>query len=162
MLPKDLILLKLVWHPDDQQGGEVKPTAFRKVDLCGRPGHHVSVDRSDRARKASMLALAERQALKADGRQIIREEPFIGRLNCGAVHQVTVDDVAILQVTPYVLPDNDAHCGIENVSGERNPDSKKERAFFDEVRGKLARLASPAVTMDEAFDGVQPTTPIER
>ena len=58
-------LLKLVWHPDDVDDLKnlVKPTAFRREDLSGHNGAHVSVDRSDLAERRCMETLAASQAL---------------------------------------------------------------------------------------------------
>ena len=53
-------------------------------------------------------------------------------------------DAPALRLIPRVVPGNDAHCGIQNISAQ------KGRSYMAEVRGKLARLSSPPVTFDDA------------
>lgn len=145
-MPPDLVLLlKLVWHPDNLEGMQVMPTAFRSQDLNGTEGAHVSVDRQDLAVRATMEALAARQAENADGVNHIRKAAFIGRMACGDVRSLRADGLCPLQVAPVPIEGNAAHCGIFNTTGI------KRRSFVDEIRGKLAVLASPAVGFDEAY-----------
>lgn len=143
--PDEVELLKLVWHPDDLEGNLVKPTAFTSRDLSGAAGAHVSVDRRDIARREVMERTADRQAGNADGVNHKREKALIAVLSCAAVRSVTYQDKPALAVTPQPIPDNDAHCGISNISGVSG------RGYLNEVRGKLAVLASPAQTMTDVY-----------
>lgn len=145
MPPDTVHLLKLIWHPDHFQDGEIQPTAFSSTDLSGRPGDFVSVDRSDLAKREVMEALAARQAAKANGREFKRETALVGSLYCGAVRGIVFDGRQALRVVEDKLPENEAHCGIENISGTRG------RGYMLEVRNKLAALASPALTFDQAY-----------
>lgn len=157
MLSNGLKLLKLVWHPVDLDGDRVLPTAFRKEDISGGPGQHVSVDRSDLAERASMEAVANEQYAKSlrakaiDGRDLGREEAKIGLLLCGDVRRQHINGDAAFEVQPLPIEGNTAHCGIENISGIRDPKSRKDRSFYDEARTKLADVTSPAITFDEVY-----------
>ena len=156
LLPEGVKLLKLIWHPVDLRGDQVLPTAFRKDDLCGSPDAHVSVDRSDLAERASMETVAREQHARgrdalANGRDLGREDARIGEMLCGEVRQQLIDGAVTFDVVPKPIVGNDAHCGIQNVSGYREPKSKRNRAFFDEAKSKLAKLASPAISFDEAY-----------
>lgn len=156
LLPEGVKLLKLIWHPVDLEGDKVLPTAFRKEDLCGSPDAHVSVDRGDMAERVSMEAVSREQYARgqealANGRDLGRENAKIGEMVCGEVKRQLIDGVVTFDVRPRPITGNDAHCGIENISGFREPKSKKNRAFFDEAKSKLAKLASPAISFDEAY-----------
>lgn len=157
MLSNGLKLLKLVWHPVDLDGDTVLPTAFRKEEISGSPGAHVSVDRHDLAERASMEAVATEQYAKGqkakvtDGRDLGREEAKIGQLLCGDVRRQLIDGAVTFEVRPLPIDGNSAHCGIENTSSIRDPRSKKDRAFFDEARTKLSEITSPAIAFDEAY-----------
>jgi hypothetical protein len=145
-LPPDHInLLKLVWHPDDISGDNVKPTAFRRDDLSGGEGQHVSVDRQDTAARDAMQAVAEQQAAKANGKDIKREQARIGVMMCRTVRAITVEGVQALAVRPEPIEGNPAHCGIFNICG------KNGRSAIDEMRAKLAEAASPPIEMDAAY-----------
>lgn len=146
--PSEVGLLKLIWHPDDVIGDQVKPTAFTSRDLSGKHDDHVSVDREDLASRAVMEATAERQAAKADGVNFHRELALVSKLPCGEVRAVTFEEKLVLNVEPRILPDNEAHCGIINVSGVCS------RSFLNEVRGKLALLATPACAFDEVYGSI--------
>jgi len=143
--PNEVILFKLIWHPDNIADGQILPTAFRSDDLSGDPNAHVSVDRNDMAVRTTMEAIALSQASKANGENIHREKALIGRLLCSAVRAITFDGSGALAVVPKPIDGNDAHCGIVNITPQ------KGRAYMAEVRGKLARLASPPVTFDDAY-----------
>ena len=147
MPPNEVTLLKLIWHPDhvDDTGVYVKPTAFRKEDLTGQNGSHVSVDRSDLAERQCMEALATKQAEKANGQEIIREQAKIGRLSCDAVRNSEHEGIKLFSVSPVFEEGNPAHCGIHS-----NIQAPK-RAILDQMRGRLAKLASPPVNFDEAY-----------
>lgn len=147
MVPDTVYLFKLVWHPDNLDGANVLPTAFRKDDLSGLLGKHVSVDRSDLSERATMEALASRQAAKANGRDIVRAAPLIGRLVCFEVRQISVGGVCPLAVDPEPIPGNPAHCGIRNTINAARPDA----GLLLELRTKLAIIASPAVTFEVAY-----------
>lgn len=144
------MLLKLVWDPEDVRDGKILPTAFRRQDLSGLLDDHVSVDRKDMAARETMEALSAAQRDAVAGRaDIHREVSLIGCLPCGVVRGTRLDGLAgggeLLTVVPKPLKGNDAHCGIVNVSGNRG------RAAVDRIRGELAKIASPAVTFDEAY-----------
>jgi len=143
--PDHVTLLKLVWHPDDIEGSQVKPTAFRSKELSGRPEDHVSVDRSDLAVRECMVATAANQQTKVDGQTVMRESAYVGRLHCGSVRLIFFKGAPALRVIPIPIQGNHAHCGIQNIAAE------KGRSYLLEVRGKLAMLASPPVTFDEAY-----------
>jgi hypothetical protein len=140
-------LLKLVWHPDDVDDAQnlVKPTAFRREDLSGQNGAHVSVDRSDLAERHCMETLAANQALKANGKNILREQAKIGRLSCEAVRTSDHEGTKLFSVSPFWIEGNPAHCGIQ--SNIEAPG----RATLDQMRGRLAQLASPPAHFDEAY-----------
>jgi hypothetical protein len=145
--PNEVTLLKLVWHPDDvdDTGTFVKPTAFRKEDLTGQNGSHVSVDRSDLADRQCMESLAAKQAEKANGQNIVREQAKIGCLPCEAVRNSEHEGTKLFLVSPFEVAGNPAHCGIHsNIEAPR-------RATLDQMRGRLAQLASPPAHFDEAY-----------
>ena len=147
MPPNEVTLLKLIWHPDDvdDTGEFVKPTAFRKEDLTGQNGSHVSVDRCDLADRQCMETLATKQAEKANGQNIIREQAKIGRISCEAVRNSEHESAKLFSVTPFEVPGNPAHCGIySNIQAPK-------RATLDQMRGRLAQLASPPAHFDEAY-----------
>ena len=144
MPPDEVTLLKLLWHPDGIEGEMVKPTAFRRTDLSGKPGDFVSVDRCDRAERGLMEAMASKQHAKANGKDIIRTEAFIGRLVCGSVRAQALNGTPLFAVSPHPETWNASHCGISCLK-------PPGRGDMDEVRGKLARLASPAVTFETAY-----------
>lgn len=152
MPPNSVLLYKLLWHPDDIEDGTIKPTAFRSSDLSGDPDAHVSVDRGDCASRDCMERTAASQAAKANGLTIHRLAASIGRMPCGEVRSIEYDGQKAVEVQAFPLDDNRAHCGICNISGT------KSRSYLNEVRGKLARLATPAVTFDEAYSN-QPDDP---
>lgn len=127
------------------QGDQVKPTAFSSRDLSGEPDAHVSVDRHDLAVRSTMEETATRQRSKANGIDLFRELALIGRLPCGSVREIEFEGISALEVIPVPVPGNDAHCGI------RNSTSNRRKSFLAEVRGKLARLASPPVSFDDAY-----------
>jgi len=145
--PNEVTLLKLIWHPDDvdDSGDYVKPTAFRKDDLTGQNGSHVSVDRSDLAERQCMEALATKQAEKANGQNIIREQAKIGRLSCEAVRASDHQGTNLFLVSPFEVAGNPAHCGIHSNIAAPN------RAILDKMRGRLAQLASPPAHFDEVY-----------
>jgi hypothetical protein len=145
--PNEVKLLKLIWHPDhiDETGEFVKPTAFRKEDLTGQNGSHISVDRSDMADRRCMEALAAEQAKKANGQNIIREQAKIGRLSCEAVRNSEHEGTKLFLVSPFEEPGNAAHCGIHsNIAAPK-------RATLDQMRGRLAQLASPPAHFDDVY-----------
>lgn len=144
MPPSDVMLLKLVWHPGDisDEGDRVLPTAFSKTDLSGKPDDHVSVDRSDIAKRFCMEAVAAGQKANPN---VVREDALIGRIHCGSVRSISYLDALALGVISAPIAGNDAHCGIQNIT------TAKGRGYLDEVRGKLAKLASPPITFDEAY-----------
>lgn len=147
MPPDEVTLLKLVWHPEDLDGNQVKPTAFSSRDLSGQPGDHVSVDRGDMATKASMEAVAAKQYANINnGVTVFREIAHIGRLPCGQVRAIDFQGAAALAVDAIPIDGNDAHCGISNRT------KQKSRSYLAEVRGKLARLASPPILLDAAYE----------
>jgi hypothetical protein len=145
--PNEVTLLKLIWHPDDvdDTGEYIKPSAFRKEDLTGQNGSHVSVDRSDLAERRCMEALATKQAGKANGQNIIREQAKIGRLQCDAVRNSEHEGAKLFSVSPVFEEGNPAHCGIHS-----NIEAPK-RATLDQMRGRLAKLASPPVHFDVTY-----------
>ncbi len=158
MLPDELHVLKLVWHPSDLDGEKVLPTAFRKEDLCGDGSAHVSVDRQDIAVRASMESVAAIQAEKSRsaieaGRQSvpIRTDAKIGKMHCGAIRNALIEGSRALDVRPFPIDGNEAHCGIMNIAGRKNPKSGGDRSFFDEARNTLSLIASPAITFNDAY-----------
>lgn len=147
MPPDNVSLLKLVWHPNDisEDGEKVLPTAFRRDDLIpSNPDAHVSVDRQDIAVRAVMEATAEQQRKKAN-EYVKREHAFIGILSCGLTRSITFNEVPALNVVAKPIDGNEAHCGIQNATASAG------RAYVNEVRGKLAMLASPPVSFDDAY-----------
>jgi hypothetical protein len=145
--PDHVLLLKLLWHPDDFEDGKIKPTAFKSIELSGEPGKFVSVDRDDLAKRETMEKLAADQAAKVNPEKnnLVRAEPAIGKLHCLAVRELRFKDKPAVSVSPYPEAWNDAHCGMDNVSGH------KSNSYLLEIRTKLAQLASPALTLDEAY-----------
>lgn len=141
-----MTLFKLVWHPDNlNEDGQVTPSAFRSDDLSGKQESHSSVDRADIAKREVMERVAEGQAAKADGEKIMRKLALIGTLNCGSIRMLRIGEGHPLQVSSFPLPENDAHCGIHNVSGQ------KGRGFITELRTKLAAMTGMPMTFDQAY-----------
>lgn len=149
MLPDDLDLYKLVWSPDDLEGNQVLPSAFRKDDLSG-PGHHVSCDRVDMAKRSVMEGIAAGQKANADGIRYIRTLELITTLSCGELRSCTVMSKRAFEVVSDPIEGNNAHCGIRAIRAA-NVKAKSERAYVEEMRAKLASLSRRPRTFDEAY-----------
>ena len=148
MPPDEVILLKLVWHPDDidEIRNLVNPAAFRRDDLTGQPGAHVSVDRGDLAERACMETLADNQAEKANGRDILREQAKIVDLGCKAVRLSEQQGTKLFSVSSFPKESNPAHCGISSIALVQ-----KRGSAMDQMRSQLARLSSPPADFDTAY-----------
>lgn len=145
MPPDSVLLLRLLWNPDDVDGSTVKPSAFPAGQLDGKSDAYVSVHRADISVRSAMEATATKQQAKANGDTMKRYSPMIGSMICGEVRGIMHEGAKALNVKPYPEPDNDAHCGVENVIG------KLGRGSVDKIRQKLASLSSPARTFDEIY-----------
>lgn len=148
MPPNEVRLLKLVWHPDDieEVRNMIKPTAFRREDLTGQPAAFVSVDRDDMAARACMETLAENQARKANGRDIRREQAKIVDLGCEEVRSSEHQGTRLFSISSFPKDSNPAHCGIQS-----NTKVPMKGSAMDQMRGELARLASPPSSFDEVY-----------
>ena len=148
MPPDEVILLKLVWHPDDidKVSNMVNPAAFRRDDLTGQHGAHISVDRSDMAKRACMETLADEQAKKANGRDILREQAKIVELGCEAVRSSEHQGTRLFSVSSFPKDGNPAHCGIHS-----NAVVPRRGSAMDQMRGELAKLSSPPADFDKVY-----------
>ena len=149
MPPNEVKLLKLVWHPDDidVERNLVKPSAFRREDLTGEDGKHVSVDRGDMAERACMERLALKQAETAKGnKDLVRELAKIGHLGCEAVRASEDQGRKLFSVSSFPKDDNLAHCGIHSTSTV-----PKKGSAMDQLRNELVKLTSSPVGFDEAY-----------
>jgi len=144
-VPEEHINLhRLVWSPDDFEGGRLLPSAFPRNDLLGGE-RYVSVSRVDQLVPDAEIATAESQSDRANGCQFIRDEAWSVLLCCGEVMSATdVDDVRPFAVTPEPIEaENDAHCGLRNTSG------KKGRGYVNQLRLILVGLASTPRPLNE-------------
>lgn len=95
-----------------------------------------------------MQALAASQKEKAVGRpDIKRETAFVSFYSCYDVRaEVILETVRPFAVVSHPIDGNPAHCGIENCSG------LSKRSEINEMRTKLANLASSPISVDAAYD----------
>lgn len=124
----------MIWHPDCYHDGELTSSgAFRSSDLKG--DSFVSVDRSDLFDIEVVKKRALAQQEKANGTTTFREEARVIDLHCGSVRDVEdAQGAKPLAVTSEQEPDNPAHCGIRNVSGN------KGKQYINRLRAKLMAL----------------------
>jgi hypothetical protein len=136
-------LHRLVWAPDDFDGGKLTTSAFPKNDLMGGE-RYLSVSRTDILSPTAELATAERQA-ETQNVNFIREEALSTILNCGSVEQVAdTDGITPFTVTSEEIPnENEAHCGLRNVSDKRG------KGYINQLRLILVSLASGPRRLDE-------------
>lgn len=141
----DTDLHRLVWSPDDFDGEKLLPSAFRKQDFSGSNDDYVSVSRIDMLDPDAEIAIADNQAKKAGGNDFIRDEAWSVILNCGEIRRAEDSDkLQPFQVTSEPIPgENEAHCGIRNVSG------KKGKGYVNELRSILATLIRSRKTLDD-------------
>lgn len=144
--PSEIDLHRLVWNPDDFDRGFLLGSAFSKEDLMGG-ARYVSVDRIDHFCAEATLKTAEKQALKANGETIIRKAAASALLPCEAVRGAEDSEGAgPFSVTPEPLEENEAHCGIRNVSG------KGGRAYVNQLRVLLVALVRETLGLDEFIE----------
>ena len=143
MLEDKVDLHRLVWSPDDFDGDQLTPSAFRRDDLKGGD-KFISVSRTDLLQPEAELKMARRQAERANGTEFVREVGCSILFNCGRL-RVAKDNEGCLPfaVTPEPIPgENPAHCGIRNISG------KTGKGYVNQLRTILVKLASPPRRLD--------------
>ena len=139
-LADDAYVLKMAWHPADFDNGTLSAAAFRRGDLLpeidresGRPAF-VSVDEKSCVVRAAVDDRIARQGAKDP---INRADAKFVEYLCLTVRQMR-DEIGNnpLDVRPERLPENEAHCGIHNVSTvERS--LRERKAYVDELRSLL-------------------------
>lgn len=149
----DRILVKLVWHPADILDGRVLPTAFRSEDILAevdsetnRPSF-ISVDRSDMISKIATDARIDSQTSEGKAEKQKRLEANFAFFICQTIRDI-VDNRGTkpFEVRPEpIFPENPAHCGIHNVSGQ------KGRSCRDELRAYLCNLVQKILPYSEMF-----------
>lgn len=147
-IEEDIDLHRLIWSPDDLElDGTVKTSAFRKGDLRGGDSF-VSVSRVDELVPSAEVATAQKQANNADGVQFVRAAAWSALLNCLSVQRaLDHDGIAPFKVTSEPIKDeNDAHCGIRNVSGNVG------KSYINQLRVMLVRLVHNAERLDDFLD----------
>lgn len=136
---------RLIWSPDDIQDGKVLPSAIRKADLKGN-GAYVSVSRIDQICEDAEISMASNQAGRADGIQVIRDEAMSALLNCGEVRRLQdTEKGEPFEVRAEPLKENQAHCGIHNVSGEAG------RGYIGQLRTLLVETIRETIGLEELF-----------
>lgn len=151
MVGDEVYLHRLIWTPFDL-GDDGKPltSAFPTNDLKG-PERYLSVSRLDIIDVECERRLAENQHEAWAGRDAPREDAFSIQLSTGAVRQVADDEAANpLAVSNEPLPENEAHCGIKNVSG------KKGKGYVNRIRTILVSLSSVAEPLEEFLAAIAP------
>lgn len=147
-MPEDNVdLHRLIWSPDDYDGEQLLTSAFRKQDLSGKQDDYVSVSRVDKINPDAEIKIANDQAQKAGIGEIKREIACSVVLNCGEVRSEECSKGKNpFEVTDEPIPnENEAHCGIRNISGENG------KGYINELRTILVRLAkdSKKVTLKD-------------
>lgn len=132
--PDEVLLHRMVWHPDAFHNGELTSSAaFPSQDLNGK--RFVSVDRQDLFDRAGTLNRAAHQQARADGINHIRTEVWIADFPCGPIRLIADDTNSNpLQVTAEPEEFNPAHCGIWNRSG------KQGKGYINMLRVQLMKL----------------------
>ena len=143
MLEDEVDLHRLIWSPDDFDGDQLLPSAFRRDDLKGGEGY-ISVSRTDQLQPEAELNMAKQQAGRANGKNFVREDAWSILFNCGRLRAARDDEgLSLFAVTPEPIPDvNPAHCGIRNISG------KTGRGYINQLRIILVKLAASPRRLD--------------
>ena len=154
-LASDVALLKLAWHPAHFDNDVLSPAAFERSDLIpdidkasGKP-RFVSVDEKSIVGRGVVDERIEKQGAKNPEK---RKEARFAEYICGIIRGLQ-DETGDhpLDVRPDRLPENDAHCGIHNVSTV-NRSNRDRRDYADELRSLLiAEGVYVTRTYDEVF-----------
>lgn len=155
-LDDEVAVLKMAWHPAHFDNDRLSPAAFERSDLIpnndkeGRP-RFVSVDEKWCIDKTAVDDRIEKQGAKdPEDRKDARFAEYI----CRTVREMK-DQAGEhpLEVLPQRLPENDAHCGIHNVS-KTGRSNRKRRDYADELRSLLIEEGKYEIlTYDMVFSG---------
>ncbi|MCA3442064.1 MAG: hypothetical protein INF52_01645 [Rhodobacter sp.] len=145
MVGDDVILLRMVWHPADFEGGELVGSAFESADL--RPDNdqdglprYLSSDRQDDLRKESIDSRITYQ--QRDGRDVEKRksEAHFVEFKVGTLRYAEDDagDRPFGITSEPIIPENPGHCAIRNVSGKgASRKSKADKQYIEELRSML-------------------------
>lgn len=153
---EEVAVLKMAWHPAHFDNDRLSPAAFERSDLIpnndkeGRP-RFVSVDEKSCIDKTAVDDRIKSQGAKdSEHRKDARFAEYI----CRTIREMK-DQAGErpLEVLPQRLPENDAHCGIHNVSKTERSNSKR-RDYADELRSLLIEEGKYEIlTYDIVFPG---------
>jgi len=136
----------LVWCPDDFSDGQLKSSAFRKQDLKGNESY-ISVSRTDIIRPDVERQTANRQAEKANGETIKREDAYSIQWNCGRVRNRKDDaDCIMFTITEEATEENPAHCGIRNISGITRD------SYINQLRVALVEMSTQPIPLEDFLE----------
>lgn len=137
-MPEDEVdVHRLVWSPENFDGDKLLTSAFRREDLSGGSSDYVSVSRTDCLDIEAEIALGESQAKSTNSTELRREQAYSVLFNCGQLRSAKdAEGVCPFNVTSEPIPENMAHCGIRNTTGN------KGRAYVNQLRLILVSLAS--------------------
>jgi hypothetical protein len=148
MVPDDVHLLRLAWHPAHFPNDELDPAlAFDSADLRGDNGRFLSVDRLDLVSQRAVDARIEQ--LKKDGKdeRLKRREAKFINFNCGELRAASdADGMKPFQITTEEEEDNAAHCAVRNISGKRNP------SYINELRTILVSRIQEYMSYSDIFN----------
>ena len=155
VLADDVALLKMAWHPAHFDNGVLSAAAFDRGDLIpeadketGEP-RYISVDEKSIVDQKAVDERIRNQGVKDPA---MRKEARFAEYLCCVIHGMQDEAGEYpLQVRPERLRENNAHCGIHNVSkAERS--NRQRRDYVDELRSLLiARGVYTTLTYDEVF-----------
>lgn len=146
-MANDVAILKMAWHPAHFDDDRLSPAAFERNDLIptndkeGRP-RFVSVDEKSCVERRAVDDRIEKQGAKnPEG----RKNAYFAEYLCRTVRAMR-DEAGEhpLDVRPERIPENNAHCGIHNVS-PISKSNRERRDYADELRSLLIEQGTHVV-----------------
>jgi len=140
-------LHRLVWSPDDFDGNNLLPSAFRKEDLSGNPESFISVSRIDKLTPKFEQNTANSQFDKYVNDQSKRNEAWSITFNSGELRLIKCSkNRQPFNVTAQTENGNPAHCGIRNISG------LKGRSYINELRTLLVSVSKNKIPLTQFLE----------
>jgi hypothetical protein len=155
-LADEVAVLKMVWHHDAYfDNDRLSAGAFRREDLVPEINKHtgkpnfVSVDERSCVEKRVVDDRIKKQGAKDPDR---RKEARFAEYLCGTIRKMRDQEGEYpLDVLPERIPENEAHCGIHNVSKQARS-NRQRRDYADELRSLLIEEGTHAIlTYEEVF-----------